>query len=100
MISNNKMKLMYFNCNSILNKTDEFYDLVLTHKLSIGLISETFLKSKHEFRLANYTVVRHDNPVNVRGGGVAIIIHKSFKFKEVYVPTGSNIEHNPIRLCN
>ena len=93
MLNKKTLKLMHFNCNSIINKLVEFNELIRYKNIDVGLISETFSKSYHIVEIDNYDIIRRDDPDDIRGGGVAIIIRKNFHYKEMKVPELKSISN-------
>lgn len=69
------IKLIVWNCQSILNKLAEFKAYVILHSPEIVLISETYLKPEKSFSVPNYLIYRNDRTQKM-GGGVAILIKK------------------------
>jgi len=87
MIKQLDLNIMYFNCNSLINKLEEFKNFLSEKEIGVGCLSETFLKSNHAINLKNYTMIRKDDSNTVRGGGVALVVHKDIDFIELKVPT-------------
>lgn len=68
-----------------------------SNKIPIALISETFLKPQHKFKVRNYQVYRNDR-INRRAGGTAILIHNSVEHAIVDPPLLHRIEATAVRL--
>lgn len=79
---NNKIKILFWNCNSIKSKIILLYDYLITNKIHIACLSETFLKNnEHIHSHPQYSIHRLDRTDDTRGGGVAILIHKNIKYE-------------------
>lgn len=74
---------MYFNCRSLLPKSDELAVLCLAHKPDIVRLVETWLSPDvldSEVSIKNYFLIRHDR--NRHHGGVAIYICASISYNK------------------
>jgi Reverse transcriptase (RNA-dependent DNA polymerase)/Endonuclease-reverse transcriptase len=91
MSNNQPLKIMFWNANGILNKTQELQALAIQLKLDIILISETKLIPRNCLKLTNYFTYRTDNPRSVDNGnghgGTAILIHRRIPHKQVCLKT-------------
>lgn len=76
------MKIMYWNAQSITNKSKQIQlqFLLETERIDILLIAETFLKPHHAFQINNFIVYRNDR-ITHGHGGVAIAIRNTIKHK-------------------
>lgn len=68
-----KLKVISWNCQSILNKVIETHDYLSTHNIDIALFTETWLTAAKNICIPNYIVHRFDRP-NGAHGGVAICV--------------------------
>lgn len=66
----------------MLGKKHLVSSFVHKHKFDIVVITETYLKPQHTFKLKDYNVIRHDRPTE-RGGGVASFINKNLKHEQM-----------------
>lgn len=81
----------HFNCRSFnlserSSKINEIRNVVVDSLLSVVGVSETWLKPSipsSRFEISGYSCCRNDRPC-VRGGGVALFVSKSIKYKVVY----------------
>ena len=83
-IDNNKLKCIYFNARSILNKLDELELYLAEENIDIVGVTETWLHSgiaDSEISIRGYNIFRKDrNRTNKkRGGGVAFYIKDCIK---------------------
>lgn len=73
------LRLMYWNSNSIKNKTVELYNHLTTNQIDIACLSETFLKpNDHILSHPDYIWHRLDRTHDSRGG-VAILMRKQIR---------------------
>lgn len=76
-----KLKAIYFNARSVLNKIDDLKHLLLCN-FDIISISETWLnnavQSSYFIDSSYYNVLRKDRSMQKSGGGVACIYKKYF----------------------
>ena len=80
-IINNKIKCLYFNARSIMNKKAELELYAVEENPDIIGITETWLKADildSEISLENYTLFRHDRE-DARGGGVMLYVKNNLK---------------------
>ena len=82
------MKVLQLNCTSIRNKKHKIEQYLFTNKISICCLSETFLMRKEPFQIKNYNIVRSDR--DTRSGGVAILINKNIKFRDLNILSNFN----------
>ena len=79
-----KIKLLYWNCNNIINKIHELYDFMLRNFINVACLCETFLSSTDLLSAhPNFTIYRNDriNINNRHSGGVAILVRKTIHHK-------------------
>lgn len=73
------VRILQWNANDIKNKINELnFHLDST---DVALISETWLSGKDVLFFKGFDVIRRDRPNGIRGGGVAILIQKKYKYK-------------------
>lgn len=78
---NYKLKILYFNACSIVNKIHELFYHLETNHIHIACINETFLKDSIKLPThPDYHIHRADRDDGAKGG-VAIIIRKNIKHK-------------------
>lgn len=85
---NTSFKIVAFNCNSVIacpSRRTELINFLRNNKVTVALLSETFLKTEHSFQVPQYNVVRTDNE-DGRGAGTAILLHESVSFRRVRPP--------------
>ena len=91
--SKNGFNCAHLNVVSLLKNFDEIKSLLCNNNIHIFALNESRLDSTvHDFEITvdNYKLIRKDR--NRQGGGVAIYIHESLKFKQVTHPTIDNLE--------
>lgn len=74
--NNTNLNIIYWNCQSLYHKATEVFDHIVKENVDVALLSETWLKPKHNLSLQNYSIYRADRIENEHGG-VAIIIRNS-----------------------
>ena len=91
-ITQNGLKILYYNARSIIPKLDELQLLCAAENPSIVCLVETWLEGDiqdTELTIPNYTIIRLDR--NRHGGGVAMFIHDSLSHN-VLVSGPSDLE--------
>ena len=88
----NNLKILQWNCRSILNKKFEYLDYLKDY--DIALLCETMLSSRISLDFNNYTTIRSDRQGSgsTVGGGVMINISKRIPYEvcnKIYNNTGS-----------
>ena len=80
-------KIMHWNACGLLARTNELKHFINTTDVvpDIICIQETFLKPKHNFKLDNYDIVRHDR-IDQAKGGTATFVKLGIKYKVLSVP--------------
>ena len=72
---------MYWNARSIQNKIIELYEFLTEKDIHIACLSETHLKPNQNIHShPDYSILRLDRTTR-NGGGVAIVIRKSLKYR-------------------
>lgn len=87
------LRIIYFNCNSIISKLDEILDFLLEFDIDVAMFSETYLKNRHKFELSGYHMLRKDEDNNRHGGGIAIAIKLGIDFQQINVPHLRTLPH-------
>lgn len=96
MENNPKYNVLFWNSNSVLNKTHEIINLAQECNIDIIGLSETHLNPRHNLKLSGYKVHRSDR--NGKGGGVAIAVKSSIKHFRQTIPPLEKIEAVAITL--
>lgn len=84
----NNLKIIHWNSNGILGKTQELQTYLRQYHTDIILLNETHLEPKHKLKIPNYFVYRNDlqpAPGSKAHGGTAVLVHR-------------RIVHQPISL--
>jgi hypothetical protein len=94
-----KLKILALNVNSILllSRRHQLDVLLKERKPDIVLLSETRIQPKHKMSFKNYNMIRADRGNN-SGGGCAILIKESMKFKTMKLRNLENIETCAIEI--
>lgn len=75
----NELKVLYWNAQGLHEKIINLYIYLTEHRIDVACIQETFLKPNvHLHCHPDYKLFRHDRQSH--GGGVAIIVHRRYKF--------------------
>ena len=77
-----KIKILSWNCQSLIPKFHETLDYLLKHKISVALFSETWLRTNDKIYLPHYRFYRTDRQTGEHGG-VAIAVSRNLKHKQV-----------------
>ena len=86
-----KLKILQYNIDSLLSKTEELKTLLKDEDIGIFLIQETKLIPKDKLpKIPGYTPLRRDRTQLIgneknRGGGLLIGIRKDIPFKEINI---------------
>lgn len=86
-----KIKILSWNCQSIVPKYDECLDYLSRHGIHIALFNETWLKTNKKLNFPNYRFYRIDRQSGDHGG-VAIAINSNLKHKQIPSPPTKVIE--------
>lgn len=90
-INNNNLKIVQWKSRGITkSRLEEFKHFLSYSTPSVGLLSETHWKDSCYVQFSSYVPVKKNRPER-RGGGVAILVHKSIKFSPL---TLSNVFHS------
>lgn len=94
---NTNINFMLWNARSIRGKIIEFFNF-LTHKgIDVCMVTETWLQPNLKLSHPMYKCFRLDRQ-NHRGGGVAIVIKKHLRFKQLHSVDTRMIENVVIEL--
>ena len=78
-------QLLYWNAQSIHHKKHELLHILHSDRIPIALLNETQLRPQDKFTTRNFISYRSDRP-DRRGGGVAILIHKTIQHEHLTLP--------------
>lgn len=95
------LKVLYWNANSIFDKTYELYDYLLENNVHVCLISETCLNVSIKIPShRDFMFIRLDREADDQrsSGGVGIFIRRHLKFEILSVPDTKLIESLGIRI--
>lgn len=84
-MDNNDIKILQWNCRSILSNKGSFELYICENNIDICLLSETWLNKHHNFKISGYNIFRNDR-IDRKGGGVAIVLKKTIAFKSIIIP--------------
>ena len=83
-------RICHLNIHSLKNKVEVFKNFLISNKIGICILSETWLQNSDKFSINNYNIERRDRSnetSNVdRGGGVLIAIHQSIRYHPINIP--------------
>ena len=81
-ISNNQIKIIAINVNSIVTneRKHSLLKFIENHDLDLMLLSETKLNKKHVVTFANYDIIRNYRLNAIQGCGTAILIRKKIDY--------------------
>lgn len=74
---NASLKILQWNCHSIVNKIDISYPLF--SNFDILILSETWLNVKNQIHIRDFTILRADSHVN-KSGGLLIALRNSIQY--------------------
>ena len=101
MNNNNYLKIMSWNCQSIIPKVSELSQFVEKHCIKVILIQESWLASHSNFKFRNFSIYRNDRISNTTTnchGGVAILVDPSINHSFVKKYSSSAIESITIKI--
>lgn len=95
-----KLKIMFWNSQSLRSKIPELSKFVNSNKIDVILISETWLNESVKIHLPNFICYRKDRDSNSRNphGGVCILIRKGIKHSLVNSIRTLSIENVFIKI--
>lgn len=88
--------ILLWNVNSIRNKYNQLTLFLENNQIPAALITETWLKLSDNIHIPNYSIVRRDI-LNLRGGGVALWIHKNISYEHI-PPPDLNFEYIAVKF--
>lgn len=101
MISNNiaQFRIFHWNSNGISNHSllKQLELLLERNRIHIASLNETFFNDNHNPYFNNYVLHRNDRTES-RGGGVALLIHRSLKHTVLPITKTSGIENLSIEV--
>jgi hypothetical protein len=75
--------ILQFNCNGLKNSVAEINDFLISKRISVAALQETFLStSSANPSFSDFALIRKDRPQG-RGGGLAFLIHHSVAYSHV-----------------
>lgn len=79
---------MIFNCFSIVSRAKqlELLKFLNENDVSVAILNETFLKTRHDMQITGYRIYRNDAPDDVRGAGCAILVSERLLCKQINLP--------------
>ena len=82
---NNAINIIQWNCQGIRPKTGEFASFLNSLKVlpDVILLQETFLKSRHTFKLQGYQIERFDRQDDVSQGGILTCVRDGLSYSSV-----------------
>lgn len=69
-----------------------FFDFLIKYQVSIAFVSETFLDESDSFSGIGFRTIRLDRGGQHRGGGVAIVMRKELRFRQLPCPRVEVVE--------
>ena len=95
-MNRNNLRLVYWNCNSLNNKIDEFKMFCEKFKPNIISLNETKMsnfRSNYMLKINNYSVIHKPRHENLNGGGgEALLVNNEINFYESILLGELNIE--------
>ena len=78
-------EIIHINIKGITNKSAELIHSINEHNPQFVNINESKIRKQHTIRISKYHIIRKDreHPSRMIGGGVAILIRKDIKFKQL-----------------
>lgn len=84
------LKILQWNCRSIIPKIDRLKAFITNHNLDIFCLNETWLEVSKSFRIPLFNIFRKDR--NISYGSVLIGVRKNIEFKSLNLTSNSQIE--------
>ena len=80
-----KLKMVAINVNSIIQnqRRGSLLNFLKKNDPDIAALGETKLNHKHKIEFKDYNIIRRDRPNAKQGGGVALLIKRELKFKQI-----------------
>lgn len=81
------LNILQWNAQSLPAHGQELkhYISSISFVLHIICIQETWLHAGMNFNIPGYSILRHDRPAGVRGGGCAIFVHSSVSYRDLNI---------------
>ena len=76
--ANEPLRICHFNAQSVENKLDELKHFLVSSKIHICSVNETWLNPNKSLKIKDFDVIRRDRPS--QGGGVCLIVHNTLKY--------------------
>ena len=96
-MANTQTQILFWNAQSIRHTKHELLNLLQSDRIPVALINETHLRAEDKFTTRNFTTYRSDRQ-DGRGGGVAIIVHKTIEHQKIEIPPLNRTEAVAIKL--
>lgn len=95
-----RLNLFHWNANGITTYSHQrqLENLLVSKDVHIASINETYFKEKHKPFFENYYTYRNDR-ISSRGGGVALLVHKSLNHNILPISKTSYIENLSVQIC-
>lgn len=90
------LNIVQWNSQSIIAHRHIFTHFLIENDIHIALLSETWLQSKHNFKVRGYQIARLDSGNS--HNGVAILIHNSLQYTKIDTYFDDSIQNIAIRL--
>lgn len=93
------LKILHWNANGISTFSNlmQFECLLERENIHIASLNETHLKENHKTYFKNYRIYRNDRH-DTRGGGVALVVHRSVKHKLLPIVNTLKLENISIEI--
>lgn len=98
-LNNQQFRILHWNSNGISNYSTlkQFEVLLEKHSIHVASLNETFFTSDHRPYFCNYLLYRNDR-TDTRGGGVALLVHRSIEHRLLPLTRTTNIENLSIEV--
>lgn len=98
-LNNQQFKILHWNSNGISNYSllKQLELLLDRQNIHVASLNETFLNENHKLYFNNYIVYRNDRTQS-RGGGVALLVHRSLKHTLLPLTKTSSIENLSVEV--
>ena len=95
-----KLKLISINMQSIVNHFTRIATQLMLNEQApdVLMMSETWLKAEHSLSLTGYEIIRNDR--SGVGGGTAIAIKNSIKYKRVTCNRTASLEISAVEILH
>lgn len=75
--------ILQWNTRSLTARLLDLPNILFAYKISVALLSESWLRSNSKVNIPNYNIIRSDRPDGY--GGAAIIVHISILFRAINI---------------